>query len=99
MDKNTLITMPVSALEQIIATGAEIALNRANTSKKEYISQSAAFKKYGRRSVERWQKEGKITPVKQVGLIKYKVQKLDELSAVNELHSSIIERELQIERQ
>ena len=98
MDRNTLITMPVSALEQIIATGAEIALNRANTTKKEYISQAAAYKKYGRRSVERWVKDGKIVPVKQVGLIKYKVQKLDELMAVNELHTSIIERELQNER-
>jgi len=90
--------MPVSDLEQIIAAGAEMALNRANTSKKEYISQSAAFKKYGRRSVERWMNEGKIVPVKQIGLVKYKVQKLDELSMVNELHTEIIERELENER-
>ena len=95
MNKNDFITAPVWAIEQLLATAVEMGINRTKPDKKEYISQAAAYKKYGRRSVDRWMKDGKIVPVKQVGLIKYKVQKLDELMAVNELHTSIIERELE----
>lgn len=76
-------------LEQIVATAVEIGVARV-VEKKEYISQTAAFKKYGRRTVERWTRDGKITPVKQVGLVKFKVAKLDELSKINELQTKYL---------
>jgi hypothetical protein len=81
-----LIQITPFQLEQIVATAVEIGVGRV-IEKKEYMSQTAAFKKYGRRTVERWIKENKITPIKQVGLVKFKVNKLEELSKINELQT------------
>jgi len=87
-----LIQITPFQLEQIVATAVEIGVSRV-IEKKEYISQAAAFKKYGRRSVERWQRDGKIDPIKQVGLVKYKVSRLEELSKINELQTKFISHE------
>ncbi|MDP2338035.1 MAG: hypothetical protein Q8N05_16635 [Bacteroidota bacterium] len=80
-------------LERIITTAVEIGVNRfavENGLKKEYMSQGVAYKKYGRHTIDRWTREGKITPVKQVRAVKFKAVELDKLSRVNELHTKFI---------
>lgn len=37
----------------------------------EYVSQRKAFEIFGRRNVERWRKQGKISPCKRPGKIEY----------------------------
>jgi len=62
------------------------------------ISQSAAFKKYGRKTIERWVRTNEIIPVKYGNQLAYNIKELEKLSMVNELHIEIIERELENER-
>jgi hypothetical protein len=42
----------------------------------EYISQRKAFKTFGRVNVERWRREGKITPYKRPGKLEYRTADL-----------------------
>ena len=88
------INISFFALEQILSSSVEIGIENyliKSGEKKEYISQAAAHRKYGRRTIERWNRDGKIVPVKQNGLIKYKISILEKLSLANELYSKFME--------
>lgn len=89
------VTLSKFALEQLMITSSELGANTALTQlglRKEYLSQSAAQKRFGKRTIDRWRTDGKIEPVKQSGIIKYKVNDLERLSKVNELHNKFIEK-------
>ena len=45
----------------------------------EFISQSEAFRRYGRRNVERWRRTGKIEPCKRPGRLEYRTADLQRL--------------------
>lgn len=47
----------------------------------EYISQNEAFRRFGRRNVERWRKKGKVEPCKRPGKIEYPLARLKQLKA------------------
>jgi hypothetical protein len=42
----------------------------------EYISQNKAFEMFGRANVERWRKQGKVTPCKRPGKVEYRTADL-----------------------
>lgn len=42
----------------------------------EYVSQRKAFEMFGRRNVERWKRQGKISPIKRPGKIDYNTAEL-----------------------
>lgn len=75
-------------LEKLIASSVEIGIKNYSISigaEKEFLSQTAAYRKYGRKTIDRWRGDGKIIPVKQKGMIKYKVSILEKLSLADEL--------------
>lgn len=47
----------------------------------EYISQNEAFRRYGRRNVERWRASGDIIPITSKGKREYKLSELKKLKA------------------
>lgn len=42
----------------------------------EYVSQRKAFEIFGRRNVERWRRQGKISPCKRPGKLEYRTADL-----------------------
>ena len=44
---------------------------KADKNDPEYVSQRKAFEMFGRRNVERWRRQGKISPIKRPGKIEY----------------------------
>lgn len=42
----------------------------------EFINQRKAFAMFGRRNVERWRKQGKVTPYKRPGKVEYRTADL-----------------------
>lgn len=53
-----------------------VRLLKAEHDDPEFISQRRAFEIFGRRNVERWRKQGKITPCKRPGKVEYKTSEL-----------------------
>lgn len=49
-----------------------VRLMKAEHDDPEFISQGKAFEIFGRRNVERWRKQGKITSCKRPGKVEYK---------------------------
>lgn len=49
-----------------------------------YVSQNEAFRRFGRRNVERWRNQNKIEPCKRPGKIEYKLADLRKLQAVKQ---------------
>lgn len=47
----------------------------------EFISQSEAFRQFGRANVERWRRTGKIQPHKRPGKVEYRTADLRRLQA------------------
>ncbi len=45
----------------------------------EYISQNEAFRRFGRKNVERWRNSGRIEPCKRPGKIEYRMSELRRL--------------------
>lgn len=50
----------------------------------DFISQNQAFRLFGRANVERWRKQGKITPHKRPGKIEYRTADLRLLQRVQQ---------------
>lgn len=50
----------------------------------EYVSQSQAYRMFGRANVERWRKKGKIKPRKRPGKLEYSVVELRRLQDVSQ---------------
>jgi hypothetical protein len=46
----------------------------------EYISQAQAFRKYGRKNVERWRRLGRISPIIRPGKYLYSTAQLREVA-------------------
>lgn len=42
----------------------------------DYVSQRKAFEMFGRRNVERWRKQGKVSPCKRPGKMEYRTADL-----------------------
>lgn len=42
----------------------------------DYVSQRKAFEMFGRRNVERWRRQGKVTPCKRPGKVEYRTADL-----------------------
>ncbi len=50
----------------------------------EYVSQRKAYEMFGRRNVERWRKQGKVTPCKRPGKLEYRTADLRLLQRVTQ---------------
>lgn len=50
----------------------------------DFISQNQAFRLFGRANVERWRKQGKITPYKRPGKVEYRTADLRLLQRVQQ---------------
>lgn len=45
----------------------------------DYVSQRKAFEMFGRRNVERWRRQGKVSPGKRPGKLEYRTSDLRQL--------------------
>ena len=50
----------------------------------EYVSQSQAYRMFGRANVERWRRNGKVSPRKRPGKLEYSVVELRKLQEVSQ---------------
>lgn len=50
----------------------------------EFVSQSRAYKMFGRRNVQRWKAQGKIVPCKRPGRVEYNTAELRLLQRVTQ---------------
>ena len=69
-----------------IPTGTDLAAKLADVMKSrsempEYICQRQAFRLFGRANVERWRREGKLTPHRRLRKVEYRITELYTLSA------------------
>lgn len=63
-------TVPYQVFVQDVA--AEVVyLLKKDKQDPEYVSQRKAFELFGRRNVERWRRQGKVTPCKRPGKLEY----------------------------
>ena len=69
-------------LEDLSSKVAEKVIKQRNDP--EFISQSKAFKMFGRKNVERWRKEGKVVPAKRPGKLEYCTAELRRLQCVKQ---------------
>ncbi len=53
-----------------------VALLKKDANDPEYISQRKAFEIFGRKNIERWRRQGKITPCKRPGKLEYRTADL-----------------------
>jgi hypothetical protein len=65
--------------------GAKNALREMGVDKSQ-ISKAESYRRYSRRRIDRWVREGKIMPVKSNGSVVFNVFELDALSQTVELY-------------
>lgn len=70
--------------------GAKNALREMGVDKIQ-ISKAEAYRRYSRRRVDRWVREGKIMPVKSKGSVVFNVSELEALSQTVELYFNHIQ--------
>jgi hypothetical protein len=76
-------------LRQMLTTAAEMGAKNALREMgvdKSQISKAEAYRRYSRRRIDRWTKEGKIKPVKSNGSILLNVSELEAISQTVELY-------------
>jgi len=76
-------------LRQMLTTAAEMGAKNALREMgvgKAQISKAEAYRRYSRRRIDRWAREGKIKPVKSNGSILLNVSELEALSQTVELY-------------
>jgi len=81
-------------LQQMLNTASELGANRVlvkNGLVKTEISKSEAYRRYGRKSVDRWIRMGEIEPIKRGAAIRLNVTELDLLSKTNILTNKLLE--------
>lgn len=61
-----------------------VSLIQSDANDPDYISQRKAFAMFGRRNVERWRKQGKVTPCKRPGKVEYRTADLRLLQRVEQ---------------
>lgn len=59
--------------------GRVVTLLKEENNDPEYMSQTKAFKVFGRANVERWRRQGKIQPCKRPGKLEYRTEELRKL--------------------
>lgn len=69
-------------IRNIAEKAAETALVKAGLVKSQ-VSTNEANQRYGRNRVTRWRKMGLATPIKQGGIIYYRVEELEKASIKN----------------
>lgn len=82
-------------LRQMLTTAAEMGAKNALREMgvdKTQISKAEAYRRYSRRRIDRWTKEGKIKPVKSNGSILLNVSELESISQTVELYFKHIKR-------
>lgn len=68
-------SVPFGAFVKALA--AEVAhLLKTDAADPDFISQRKAFEIFGRRNVERWRRQGKVTPCKRPGKVEYRTADL-----------------------
>jgi hypothetical protein len=60
----------------------------------EYISQREAYKLFGRRNVERWRKQARVTPIKRPGKLEYRTADLRFLQRSSQDYLVVPEMEM-----
>lgn len=70
--------------------GAKNALRQIGADKTQ-ISKAESYRRYSRRRIDRWVREGKIMPVKSNGSVVFNVSELDALSQTVELYFNHIQ--------
>lgn len=50
----------------------------------EFISQNAAYRRFGRRNVDRWRRQGKIEPYIRPGKLEYRTEELIKLKETHQ---------------
>ena len=76
-------------LRQMLTTAAELGAKNALREMgvgKTQISKAEAYRRFSRRRIDRWAREGKIKPVKSNGSILLNVSELEALSQTVELY-------------
>jgi hypothetical protein len=76
-------------LLEVLSAAAELGASRV-MEKKEWISKAAAYKRFGRKSVDRWINEQQIEQVYQHRRIKLNTDRLLELQRTDELCTKFI---------
>ena len=57
---------------------------RSDSQDPEYISQRKAYSMFGRANVERWRRQGKVSPCKRPGKLEYRTADLRHLQRVEQ---------------
>jgi peptidyl-tRNA hydrolase len=76
-------------LRQMLATAAELGAKNALREMgvdKSQISKAESYRRYSRRRIDRWLREGKIKPVKSNGSVVFNVSELDAQAQTVELY-------------
>ena len=84
-----MIQLEEFQLRKIIECSAEVAVKSALCKlglEKTQISKAEAYRRYSRRRIDRWVREGKITPVKSKGSVLFNVEKLEAVASTTELY-------------
>ena len=86
-----MIQLETYQLQQMLDSAAEMGANRALVEaglKKPQIKKAEAYRRYGRRRIDRWIREHKITPVKDSGSTLLLVSQLETVSKIDALYST-----------
>lgn len=67
-----------------IAARVAAMMSEDRQDKRLYVSQAEAFRMYGRATVERWRRQGKIEPRKTLGKLQYSTSELRELARIKQ---------------
>jgi len=76
-------------LRQMLSTAAEMGAKNALREMgvdKTQISKAEAYRRYSRRRIDRWVKEGKIIPIKSKGSVLFNSGELEAISQTVELY-------------
>ena len=76
-------------LRQMLSTAAEMGAKNALRDMgvdKTQISKAEAYRRYSRRRIDRWVREGKIIPIKSKGSVLFNSAELEAISQTTELY-------------
>ncbi len=84
-----MIELQEFQLRQMLTTAAEMGAKNALREMgvdKSQISKAESYRRYSRRRIDRWVREGKIMPVKSNGSVVFNVSQLESQSQTVELY-------------
>ena len=65
---------------QVFARMVAVELHTIMTDSKDMISQNEAYRRYGRAQIEKWKKQGRLTPRQEGNRIYFKTKQLQKIS-------------------